>query len=481
MNTEDWTPQQRALWARLCAFDLDEPSASLDFSRRLARENGWTHGFAVRVVEEYKRFLFLAMCAGHPVTPSDEVDQAWHLHLVYTRSYWDELCADVLRAPLHHGPTRGGAREGAKFNQWYAQTRASYARFFGAEAPPDVWPDAQIRFGEAPHFRRVNARRSWIIDKPRPRVPTRIAPTLLVVAMLVGAGGVAMGAPLGWNVWNWNGAEFLALLWALCVAGALGVVWASRIWALPDDSELPSVPVDAYSLARLRARNLLPIDAAVASMIVENRVELDDEGELRPIGAAPTNAFERAIWNGIGPHGSDLSDLRNAMKSRCEALDVELQSLGLLIGRSDRFKIEAVFGLVPMFLLLLGVSKILVGLSRDRPIGFLVVSCIIIVSFTFVAWSNLPQRSGRGNALLAHMRNQHGRGRLSLPLAAGVAGGAALAVALWGYDELDAFGLSAYRDRLQPPKTNADGGSGCSSGDSDGGSGCGGCGGCGGD
>ncbi|MEK6230809.1 MAG: hypothetical protein N2A42_03075 [Luteolibacter sp.] len=33
---------------------------------------------------EYKRFVALAMLAGHPVTPSEEVDQAWHLHLVYT-------------------------------------------------------------------------------------------------------------------------------------------------------------------------------------------------------------------------------------------------------------------------------------------------------------------------------------------------------------------------------------------------------------
>ena len=31
---------------------------------------------ARRVIREYKRFTFLAMEAGHPVTPSDPVDQA---------------------------------------------------------------------------------------------------------------------------------------------------------------------------------------------------------------------------------------------------------------------------------------------------------------------------------------------------------------------------------------------------------------------
>ena len=496
MESAQWTARQRELWARLCAFDLDEPGASLDFSRRLARENGWTHDFAKRIVEEYKRFLFLAMSAGHPVTPSDEVDQAWHLHLVYTRSYWNELCAEILCAPLHHGPTRGGAQEGAKFGQWYAQTRASYARFFGEEAPLDIWPDAATRFGEAPYFRRVNARRSWIIEKPQLRFPTRLSPILLIALALLGAGGAAWGAQINLNPWNWGGAAFLTLFWSLTLIGFGFVLWARSAWASPTDAQLPSVPVDAYAIARLRARNLLPVDAAIANMIAENRVELDDESELRQTGAPPSHPFERAVWDGIGGNGRPLATLRDSMKTRCEALDAELQNLGLLISHPARLNMELVHGLVPTFLLLLGVSKIVVGMSRQRPVEFLVMSCVAVLIITVVAWSHFPQRSGRGDALLAHMKTQHGRGSLSLPplpnspwaTGAGVAGGAALAVALWGYDELDAFGMTDYRNRLQPPQTKGDGSSGCSSGgDSgggdgggDGGSGCGGCGGCGG-
>ena len=79
----------------------------------------------MRAIEEYKRFVFLAMAAGHPVTPLDEVDQVWHLHLCYTRSYWEDLCGEVLRAPLHHGPTRGGAAERARFDDQYRRTLAS--------------------------------------------------------------------------------------------------------------------------------------------------------------------------------------------------------------------------------------------------------------------------------------------------------------------------------------------------------------------
>ncbi|MEO1498644.1 MAG: hypothetical protein AAFV43_15985 [Planctomycetota bacterium] len=174
---------QQDLWRRIEAFELDAPGASLTFTKRLARENGWSHHYARRVVAEYQRFVFLAMTAGHEVTPSDEVDQAWHLHLTYTRSYWDELCGRVLGQPLHHGPTKGGSSEGARFEDQYARTFESYRRAFGEEPPADIWPPAETRFGEAPHWVRVNTQRDWVVAKP-----WRTGRPLTVVAGLIGVG-----------------------------------------------------------------------------------------------------------------------------------------------------------------------------------------------------------------------------------------------------------------------------------------------------
>ena len=90
-ETEQATCLSDPLWARIKGFALDDPASSLPFSQRLARENGWSRHFACRAIEEYKRFCYLAMTAGHSVSPSDAVDQAWHLHLLYTRSYWDGI------------------------------------------------------------------------------------------------------------------------------------------------------------------------------------------------------------------------------------------------------------------------------------------------------------------------------------------------------------------------------------------------------
>ena len=58
------------------------------------------------------------------VTPSDEVDQAWHLHLLYSETYLNVFCADTLDYPLHHGPTKGGGSEDRKFQNWYERTKS---------------------------------------------------------------------------------------------------------------------------------------------------------------------------------------------------------------------------------------------------------------------------------------------------------------------------------------------------------------------
>jgi hypothetical protein len=75
------------VWEELSHYDIGPGDAEQTFAARLARENGWRPAQAARVIEEYRRFCFLAVTAGHPVTPSDAVDQAWHLHLTYTRDY----------------------------------------------------------------------------------------------------------------------------------------------------------------------------------------------------------------------------------------------------------------------------------------------------------------------------------------------------------------------------------------------------------
>lgn len=179
---------------RLWQLELDHDGSSLPFSRRLARDNGWSRDYADRAVEEYRRFVYLAAVAGHPVTPSDEVDQVWHLHLCYTRSYWDEMCGEILGMPLHHGPTRGGKSERAKFDDWYRCTLASYERVFGEQPPRELWPEPAERFAVR-QWRRVDVGDTWLVS--RARVQRQAMAVVAVFGLLLVAGCSSM---LGDNV-----------------------------------------------------------------------------------------------------------------------------------------------------------------------------------------------------------------------------------------------------------------------------------------
>lgn len=144
------------LLKRIELHPLDDPEAQLPFSRRLAQENGWPYDYALRVIAEYRRFVYLACISDGEVTPSDEVDQAWHLHLAYSYDYWLTFCEKVLNQPLHHGPTKGGDAEEARYQANYARTLKLYGDVFGEAPPTDIWPPAAIRFDPGQNHVRVN-------------------------------------------------------------------------------------------------------------------------------------------------------------------------------------------------------------------------------------------------------------------------------------------------------------------------------------
>ncbi|CCQ60341.1 DUF2207 domain-containing protein [Crocosphaera watsonii] len=133
------SPENSQLYQRIQAFALEQSDEPLSFSKRLAKENQWSLSYANRVIEEYKKFTFLAVVSGHTVSPSKPVDQAWHLHLTYTRSYWQEFCPHILQMSLHHEPSSGALADEVKFNGCYEQTLKSYQTFFREIPPSDIW------------------------------------------------------------------------------------------------------------------------------------------------------------------------------------------------------------------------------------------------------------------------------------------------------------------------------------------------------
>ena len=129
-----------ALWAALSNMRIEQGGARR-FEDALAAETGWPPLYAERVADEYRRFLYLAATAPFEVTPSQAVDEAWHLHLAYRSHYSDVLCLRILKRPLHHLPGTGDPADEERLAQQYRETRALYEQSFGAPPPPDIWPD----------------------------------------------------------------------------------------------------------------------------------------------------------------------------------------------------------------------------------------------------------------------------------------------------------------------------------------------------
>lgn len=133
------------------------------FIDRLCQENNWSKHFAQECIDEYIKFLYLIIHSQQELTPSDEVDQVWHLHLQYSRSY-QKMCEEIGFF-IHHEPTKGGRSQKNKFDIQYEKTKKIYEEILGTKPPVHIWDSAESRFKIKPQSVRVNRYYNWIINK----------------------------------------------------------------------------------------------------------------------------------------------------------------------------------------------------------------------------------------------------------------------------------------------------------------------------
>lgn len=131
--------KDESLWSRIQEFSMDASDADFPFSKKLAKEENWSLDFAKKAIEEYKKFVYLCCILPNGASPSEVVDKVWHLHLIYTRNYWEEFCPNILKRPLHHHPSKGGFNENVKHQNWFTDTLTSYKEIFQSEAPHEIW------------------------------------------------------------------------------------------------------------------------------------------------------------------------------------------------------------------------------------------------------------------------------------------------------------------------------------------------------
>lgn len=461
--------EQQALWNRLQAYRFDAEGASFPFSVKLAKENGWTREFTRRAIDEYRRFLFLAMHAGHPISPSDAVDQVWHMHMVYTEDYWKRMCGEVLGRPFHHHPSQGGQSESEKFDDWYEKTLMSYQSFFGAKAPTDIWPEPLERRLAKEDFVRVDRARNWVIRRPR----ISIKPTSLTILGLMTAGCA------GANPLDLKGPEFLGFFAATsAVLFGLALYARSRYRTPEIGSTIDDL--DPIQVAYLNGGKVLALNTALAGLYDRKLITIS--GEKPKVTATGSAHGLHPIEQGIldrtqRSQGLEIGRVRDSMAFTIEGVAESLKSRGLIVDdiRAQAAKTSAFA--IAMVAPLIGAVKILIGMDRGKPVLFLILMTLVTLIGALVLLFLRPHRTRYGDAVLADYR----RRTRSISVSSGgqSADGLMMGVAVFGIAGLAGTPYASLQKSLQPPSGSSScggGSSGCGGGGGCGG-GCGGCGG----
>lgn len=487
------------LLARLRDFDIDGGPVDFPFAERLARENGWTRRYAERVVREYKRFVVLMVTAGRPMTPSDEVDQAWHLHLSYTRSYWERMCGEILGRPLHHHPTQGGRAEAAKYDRQYADTLEQYRKTFGDEPPADIWRPASIRFSPAADGVRAFPHAHWIVPK---RKVTSVGVGLAAAMALA----VSLGCAGGLNPFDMNGKSYLAfLIPTLVVALVAGIVY--RAWSagpyLAPGEEPDSLRWD--QLAYLVGGKERLATATITRLVERGAARVDPERDEMLIATdhdSVLSPVERAARQHLPVSKNDPAAIQKLMTETEAALATDIhdwEEKGWWRSRSSA-RTRTLLSVLPLFLvtMVFGFGRLIQGIQNGNPVGYLFL--VLMLAFLAMIVMVLVQspRTRAGQQIVDRYRQRHQQLRSgdnfeSAKLPDGST--AATAVALFGTSCLNASIYTSLTAWYPNRNSNAGGdvfiatgcGTGCGGvvdggGSGDGGDGGGGgCGGCGGD
>jgi uncharacterized protein (TIGR04222 family) len=284
------------------------------------------------------------------------------------------------------------------------------------------------------------------------------------------------------SVFELRGPEFL-VFYAVLSAAVLALTAALRRFV--DGSGVAQSPSslvsDPYLVAQLRGGAPETLRVALLSLVDRDLIE-ESGGTFRTRDGVQAAHGHRPIERELLTHyrnGGDGPSVLSLVK-HCEPFEERLRSLQLIPDASIRARRLLVF--VPMLLILGGVAakKVSIGLSRGRPVTFLLILGVISVGLLYKV--AMPRRTRAGENLLADIRRLFGglKERAATIRRGGSTSELALLAAVFG---LTAVPLTVFPQRalLYPQASSSSSGCGSSSscGSSCGGGCGGGCGGCG--
>lgn len=453
------------LWCRIKDFSIDDPLASVKYSDKLAFHNGWSKDYTKRVIEEYKKFIFLCCVLPGGASPSKPIDEAWHLHLTYTQNYWKEFCEQTLGKEIHHYPSKGGTEEDQRHRSWYDATLEAYQNLFEKEPPEDIWLKNQKSQAASPGIQELGDYRAgykkflYILFLP-----------FVIIAIIFGK----------INPYQLTGPQFLVFYNSLAIA-VLVYLFLIRQRKRQEVYEIVEsdykADADIYQVARFVYGKERSLRASIVDLV--SRYVLEPvRGSyfiFLPSHYTYSTSEKNPLVKGLIKHFKEEDKI--SIQSLSYYYDGEatfhagLSNLYKLIAKRDLWPV-----MIAVIAIIIGIARIIQGESNDKPVGYLFISCVITGILLFILASSSSGSKIFQSYFEKNYRNQQPVEYDEAAWASSfVFAGIASLTMLTGFSQLS----NSFSNR------NAGGGSsgGCGSsgcGSDGGGCGGGGCGGCGG-
>jgi uncharacterized protein (TIGR04222 family) len=247
--------------------------------------------------------------------------------------------------------------------------------------------------------------------------------------------------------------------------------------------------LDPYEVAYLAGGETLAVHAAIAVLVHTSYLSVDTTTRRLHRTKEPEadrHPLEEAVFTFVGPdQGSTVKEIEGNVRRIVSQSSARPRALGLILSE-DQAMLARLLTTAPLVLvLLLGVAKVFVGISRGKSTEFLVFLCIGTAILAFLIFKWKPLRTVRGTFALSKLKEKNTAlsytsrrepGRLAHD-------DLVLALGLFGMAVLASGPLQDLQRVIHPPPsagsswTSCGSSCGSSCGGGCGGGGCGGCGG----
>jgi uncharacterized protein (TIGR04222 family) len=295
------------------------------------------------------------------------------------------------------------------------------------------------------------------------------------------------------NPLNLSGPQFLSFyLWSFLAATCGGLLLRTMLRRDASAENFGEPQLDAIDVAYLAGGSGRAVQAAIVSLVQQDCLRFRSSSDIHAVTGCPRrpSLLERVVHSTAGKmeDGTTLFRIHRAASVVTRDIDDRLVSCGLLMPGGMRRLLALVTLGPPATIMLLGVAKFLVGISRDRPVGLLTLMLLASVAGLALLLCLQPRTTAAGAALVRRQRALNDDARHHAYRFAGPE--LTLAVALFGPALLAGVRdpqLQGLARQLAPASggswdasSSSCGGSSCGASCGGGGGGCGGggCGGC---